>query len=64
MDSLEILQVYRIRQYNSTFVQNLLPWQLKGEQWPFVEKTKANCLFKCIDNFLIIESTINQLGSN
>ena len=64
MDLLEILQVYRTRQHNSTCAQNPLPWQLKGEQWPFVEKTKANCLYKCIDNFLIIESTIYQLGYN
>ena len=40
VDLLEILQVYRIRQHNSTCVQNPLPWQLKREQWPFVEKTK------------------------
>ena len=40
MDLLEILQAYRIREHNSTCVQNPLPWQLKREQWPFVEKTK------------------------
>ena len=53
MDLLEILQAYRIRQHNSTCVQNPLPWQLKREQWPSVEKTKANCLYKCIDDFSI-----------
>ena len=62
MDLLEILQAYRIRQHNSTCVQNLLPWQLKREQWPFVEKTKANCLYKCIDGFPIRDNTICQLG--
>ena len=41
MDLLETLQVYRIRQHNSIFVQNPLSWQLKREQWPSVEKQKA-----------------------
>ena len=58
MDLLEILQVYRIRQHNSTCDQNPLPWQIKREQWPFVEKTKANCLYKCIDDFSIRDNTI------
>ena len=64
MDLLEILQVYRIRKHNSICVQNPLPWQLKEEQWPFVEKTKANCLCKCIDDFPIRDNTIYQLGYN
>ena len=63
MDLLEILQVYRIRQDNSTCVQNPLPWQLKREQWPFVGKTKANGLYKCIDNS-IRDNIIYQLGYN
>ena len=62
MDLLEILQADRIRQHNSTCVQNPLPWQLKREQLPFVEETKANCLYKCIDGFLIRDNTICQLG--
>ena len=62
MDLLEILQVYRISQQNSACVQNPLPWHLKREQWPFVEKTKANCLYKCIDEFSIRDNTIYQLG--
>ena len=61
MDLLEILQVYRIRQHNSTCVQNPLLWQLKQEQWPFLGKTKANRLYKCIDNFSIRDNTIYQL---
>ena len=64
MDLLEILQVDRVCQHNSTCVQNPLPWQLKREQWPFVEKTKANCLYKCIYNFSIRDNTIYQLGYN
>ena len=64
MDLLQILQVDRVHQHNSTCVQNPLPWQLKREQWPFVEKTKANCLYKCIDNFSIRDNTIYQLGYN
>ena len=64
MDLLEILQAYRIRQHNSICVQNPLPRQLKREQWPSVEKTKANCLYKCIDDFLIRDNTIYQLGYN
>ena len=64
MDLLEILQAYRICQQNSTCVQNPLPWQLKQEQWPFVEETKANCLYKCIDDFSIRDNTIYQLGYN
>ena len=64
MDLLEILQAYRIRQHNSTCAQNPLPWQLKREQWPSVEKTKANCLYKCIDDFSIRDNTIYQLGYN
>ena len=64
MDLLEILQVYRIRQHNSTCVQNLLPWQLKRELWPFVEKTKVNCLYKCIDDFSIRDNRVYQLGYN
>ena len=53
VDLFEIVQVYRIRQHNSICVQNPLSWQLKREQWPFIEKTKANCLHKCIDDFSI-----------
>ena len=49
VDWLEILQAYRIHQHNLTCVQN--PWQLKREQSHFVEKTKATCLYKCIDDF-------------
>ena len=64
MDLLEILQAYKIRQHNSTCVQNPLPWQLKREQWPSAEKTKANCLYKCIDDFSIRDNTIYQLGYN
>ena len=64
MDLLQILQVDRVRQHNSTCVRNPLSWQLKREQWPFVEKTKANCLYKCIDNFSIRDDTIYQLGYN
>ena len=62
MDLIEILQADRIRQHDSTCVQNPLPWQLKREQWPFVEKTKANCLYKCIGGFPIRDNTICQLG--
>ena len=40
MDLLEILQVYRIRQHNSTCVQNPLPWQLKREQLSLLERQK------------------------
>ena len=58
MDLLEISQVYRIRQHNSPRVQNPLPWQLKREQWPFVEKTKVNCLNKRIVDFSIRDNTI------
>ena len=57
MDLLEILQVYRIRQHNTTCVQTPLPWQLKREQWPFVEKTS-------FDDFSIRGNTIYQLGYN
>ena len=64
MHFLEILQVYRIRQHDSTCVQNTLPWQLKEEQWSFVEKTKTNCLYKCIDNFSMRDNTIYQPGYN
>ena len=64
MDLLEILQVYRIRQHKSTCVQNPLPWQLIREQWPFVEKTKSNCLYECIDDFSIRDNTIYQPGYN
>ena len=64
MDLLEILRAYRIHQHNLTCVQNPLSWQLKREQWPSVEKTKANCLYKCIDNFSIRDNTIYQLGYN
>ena len=64
MDLLEILQAYRISQHNSTCVQNQLPWQQKREQCPFVEKTKANRLYKCIDDFSIRDNTIYQLGYN
>ena len=64
MHLLEILQVHKIRQNDSTCVQNLLPWQLKREQWIFVEKSKANCLYKCIDEFSIRGNTIYQLGYN
>ena len=64
MDLLQILQVDRVRQHNSTCVQNTLPWQLKREQWPFVEETKANCLYKCIDNFSMRDNTIYQLSYN
>ena len=68
MDLLEILQVYRISQHNSVCVQNPLqlknPGQLKREQWPFVEKRKANCLYKCIDDFSIRDNAIYQLGYN
>ena len=64
MNLFEILQVYRIRQHNSTCVQNPLPWQLKREQWSSVEKTKVNCLYKSIDNFSIRDNTIYQLGYN
>ena len=64
MDLLEILQVYRIRQHDPTCVQNPLQWHLKREQWPFVEKTKANCLYKCIDDFSISDNEIYQLGYN
>ena len=64
MDLLEILQAYKIRQHNSTCVQYPLPWQLKREQWPSVGKTKANRLYKCIDDFSIRDNTIYQLGYN
>ena len=64
MDLLQILQVDRVRQHNSTCVQNPLLWQQKREHWPFVEKTNANCLYKCIDNFSIRDNTIYQLGYN
>ena len=62
MDMLEILQVYRIHQKDWTYVQNPLSWQLKREQWPSVEKSKANCLYKYIDNFPIRDNTVYQLG--
>ena len=58
MDLLEIVQVYRIRQHDSTCVQNPLPWPLKREQQSFVEKTEANCFYKCTDNFSIRENAI------
>ena len=64
MDLLQILQVDRVHQHNSTCVQNTLPWQLKREQWPFVEEIKANCLYKCIDNFSMRDNTIYQLSYN
>ena len=64
MDLLQILQVDRVLQHNSTYVQNPLSWQLKREQWPFVEKTKANCLYKYTDKFSIGDNTICQLGYN
>ena len=64
MDLLEILQVYRIRQRDPTCVQNPLRWQLKREQWPFVEKTNVNCLYKCIDDFSIRDNIIYKLGYN
>ena len=64
MDLLEIVQVNRILQHDSTCVQNPLPLQLKREQWPFAEKTKANCLYKCTDNFSIRDNTIYQLRYN
>ena len=64
MDLLEILHVYKIRQHSLACVQNPLPWQLKREQWPFVEKTKANCLYKRIDDFSIGDNTIYQLDYN
>ena len=64
MELHEILLAYRIRQRNPTCVPNPLPWQLKREQWPFVEKTKANCLYECIDDFSIRDNTIYQLGYN
>ena len=57
MDLLEILQVYRIRQYDSTCIQNLLPWQLKRKQWSFVEKTKANCLYKSVLTIFQLKTT-------
>ena len=38
VDLIEILEVYRIRQYNPTCVQNPLPWQLKREQWPLLKR--------------------------
>ena len=64
MDLLEILQVYRIHQRDSISVKSLLPWQLKREQWPFVRKTKAKCLYKCTEDFSIRDSTIYHLGYN
>ena len=64
MNLLKILQVYRIRQHNATCVQNPLPWQLKREQWLFVEKTKANYSYKCIDDVSIRDNTIYKLGYN
>ena len=64
MDLLEILQVYRIRKHDSTFVKNLLPWQLKREQWPFVEKANVNCLYKLIEDFSIRDNTTYQLDYN
>ena len=64
VDLPEILQVYRIRQYNSTCVQNPLPWQLKLEQWSFVEKTKVNYFYKCTDDFSVRDNTIYQLCYN
>ena len=57
MDLLEILQLYKIRQHDSTCVQNPLSWQLKREQWPFVKKTKANRLYKCNNDFSIGDNT-------
>ena len=64
MDFLEILLAYRNRQHSSTCVQNPLPWQLKRQQWPSVGKTKANCLYKCTDDFSIGDNTMYQLGYN
>ena len=61
------LKFYRFIEFVSTsqlVFKNLLPWQLKREQWLFVEKTKANCLYQCIDNFSIRDNTICQLGYN
>ena len=59
MDLLEILQVYRIRQHNSTCVQNL-----ETRTMAFVGKTRAIYLYKCIDDFSIRDNTIYQLGYN
>ena len=64
MDLFQILQVYRIHQNDSSCVQNPLPGQLKREQWPLVEKTKATCLYKCIDDFTIRDDVIYQVGYN
>ena len=64
MDLIDILRVSRISQHNSTCVKSLLPWQLKLEQWPFVGRTKANCLYKCIDGFSVRHNTIDQLNYN
>ena len=61
MDLFETSHVYRILQQNSPCVQNPLPWQLKREQWHFVEKIKANCLYKYIDDFSVRDNTIYQL---
>ena len=61
MDLLEILQVYKIRQHDSACVKNPFPWQLKREQWLFVKKTKANRLYKCINDFSIRDSTISNI---
>ena len=63
-DLLELLQVYRTRQYDLTCVKNPLLWQLKREQWPFVAKRKVNCLYKCINDFTIRHNTICQLMIN
>ena len=61
------LKFYRFIEFVSTsqlVFKNLLPWQLKREQWLFVEKTKANCLYQCIDNFSIRDNAICQLSYN
>ena len=62
MDLFDILRLYIICQHDSTCDQNPLPWQLKREEWHFVEKTKANCLYKYIDDFSIRDNKIYQLG--
>ena len=56
MDLLEILQVHRIHQHDSTSVQNQLSWQLKGEQSPIVKKQKP-IVYKNVLNIFQLETT-------
>ena len=63
----DLLEFYRFMEFVST-IQLVFKihchGNLKREQWRFVEKTKASCLYKCTDNFSIRDNAIYQLGYN